>query len=224
MKDAFVGIIYTSFGSAPAEPRGPVVWAGGATGYSTEQHKNRVNSSEPSTNQHTTLNFKFFAAQPSTSSSPLFLSLSAAVSTAVARTMSSTEGTGAASGETSAAGAPPVAAAAPAVVAESSSNGAAATTASAAASEAAAPAGKKSPAKPAAAAAPTPAPASTPAPAPPQQLADHNNGNDISAANEEAEERMITEEYKVWKKNTPFLYDVVMTHALEWPRCERVYV
>lgn len=30
---------------------------------------------------------------------------------------------------------------------------------------------------------------------------------------------MITEEYKVWKKNTPFLYDVVMTHALEWPRC-----
>ena len=28
---------------------------------------------------------------------------------------------------------------------------------------------------------------------------------------------MISEEYKVWKKNTPFLYDVVMTHALEWP-------
>lgn len=35
---------------------------------------------------------------------------------------------------------------------------------------------------------------------------------------EQAEERIITEEYKVWKKNTPFLYDVVMTHALEWPR------
>ncbi|CAM9242724.1 unnamed protein product, partial [Ectocarpus sp. 8 AP-2014] len=47
----------------------------------------------------------------------------------------------------------------------------------------------------------------------------HNNSNDVSAANEEAEEKMITEEYKVWKKNTPFLYDVVMTHALEWPRC-----
>lgn len=57
------------------------------------------------------------------------------------------------------------------------------------------------------------------APALPQALADHNKGNDVSAANEEAEERMITEEYKVWKKNTPFLYDVVMTHALEWPRC-----
>ena len=25
------------------------------------------------------------------------------------------------------------------------------------------------------------------------------------------------EEYKIWKKNTPFLYDLVVTHALEWP-------
>ena len=31
------------------------------------------------------------------------------------------------------------------------------------------------------------------------------------------EEQMINEEYKIWKKNTPFLYDLVMTHALEWP-------
>ncbi|PAV75050.1 hypothetical protein WR25_06374 [Diploscapter pachys] len=31
------------------------------------------------------------------------------------------------------------------------------------------------------------------------------------------EERLINEEYKIWKKNTPFLYDMVMTHALEWP-------
>ncbi|RLW07888.1 hypothetical protein DV515_00003653 [Chloebia gouldiae] len=31
------------------------------------------------------------------------------------------------------------------------------------------------------------------------------------------EERVISEEYKIWKKNTPFLYDLVMTHALEWP-------
>ena len=31
------------------------------------------------------------------------------------------------------------------------------------------------------------------------------------------EEMMINEEYKIWKKNTPFLYDLVMTHALEWP-------
>ncbi|KAJ0967017.1 hypothetical protein J5N97_023934 [Dioscorea zingiberensis] len=25
------------------------------------------------------------------------------------------------------------------------------------------------------------------------------------------------EEYRVWKKNTPFLYDLVISHALEWP-------
>eukprot|EP00897_Mesotaenium_endlicherianum_P007597 jgi/Mesen1/6866/ME000351S05977 len=34
---------------------------------------------------------------------------------------------------------------------------------------------------------------------------------------DENEERMINEEYKIWKKNTPFLYDLVVTHALEWP-------
>lgn len=28
---------------------------------------------------------------------------------------------------------------------------------------------------------------------------------------------MINEEYKIWKKNSPFLYDLVVTHALEWP-------
>jgi histone-binding protein RBBP4 len=26
----------------------------------------------------------------------------------------------------------------------------------------------------------------------------------------------VEEEYKVWKKNAPFMYDLVMTHALEW--------
>jgi len=31
------------------------------------------------------------------------------------------------------------------------------------------------------------------------------------------EEKLINEEYKIWKKNTPFLYDLVQTHALEWP-------
>ena len=31
------------------------------------------------------------------------------------------------------------------------------------------------------------------------------------------EERLIDAEYKIWKKNTPYLYDLVMTHALEWP-------
>ncbi|KAJ1429970.1 WD40/YVTN repeat-like-containing domain superfamily [Sesbania bispinosa] len=33
----------------------------------------------------------------------------------------------------------------------------------------------------------------------------------------ESEERLINEEYKIWKKNSPFLYDLVITHALEWP-------
>lgn len=27
----------------------------------------------------------------------------------------------------------------------------------------------------------------------------------------------ISQEYKIWKKNTPFLYDQVLTHALTWP-------
>ena len=31
------------------------------------------------------------------------------------------------------------------------------------------------------------------------------------------EERLIDTEYKLWKKNTPYLYDFVMTHSLEWP-------
>lgn len=31
------------------------------------------------------------------------------------------------------------------------------------------------------------------------------------------EEKVINEEYKVWKKNSPFLYDLVITHALMWP-------
>uniref|UniRef100_A0A8I5N9G0 Histone-binding protein RBBP4-like N-terminal domain-containing protein n=1 Tax=Papio anubis TaxID=9555 RepID=A0A8I5N9G0_PAPAN len=40
---------------------------------------------------------------------------------------------------------------------------------------------------------------------------------DMEAAFEDAvEERVINEEYKIWKQNTPFLYDLVMTHALEW--------
>ena len=28
---------------------------------------------------------------------------------------------------------------------------------------------------------------------------------------------MINEEYKIWKKNTPFMYDFVITHALDCP-------
>jgi histone-binding protein RBBP4 len=39
----------------------------------------------------------------------------------------------------------------------------------------------------------------------------------MSEIEEETEDRIVNEEYKIWKKNTPFLYDLVMTHALEWP-------
>lgn len=46
--------------------------------------------------------------------------------------------------------------------------------------------------------------------------------NGIHAGNgpdaDEANAAMITnEEYKIWKKNSPYLYDLVVTHALEWP-------
>eukprot|EP01134_Creolimax_fragrantissima_P007935 CFRG7935T1 len=30
-------------------------------------------------------------------------------------------------------------------------------------------------------------------------------------------DKLVNEEHRVWKKNTPLLYDVVMTHALSWP-------
>jgi histone-binding protein RBBP4 len=42
-------------------------------------------------------------------------------------------------------------------------------------------------------------------------------GGDVQAATDVLEERMIDAEYKIWKKNTPFLYNMVMTHSLEWP-------
>ena len=27
----------------------------------------------------------------------------------------------------------------------------------------------------------------------------------------------IEEEYNIWKKNTPYLYDCVLTHMFDWP-------
>ncbi|KAJ2545153.1 Histone acetyltransferase type B subunit 2 [Coemansia sp. RSA 1933] len=43
----------------------------------------------------------------------------------------------------------------------------------------------------------------------PQQVDEHDRAA--------AEEKVINEEYKTWKKNSPFLYDLLVTHALEWP-------
>ena len=34
---------------------------------------------------------------------------------------------------------------------------------------------------------------------------------------DEVEEQMIFEEYKIWKKNAPFFYDTLYSHALTWP-------
>ena len=31
------------------------------------------------------------------------------------------------------------------------------------------------------------------------------------------ESQLLNEEYKIWKKNTPFLYDLVLTYLMEWP-------
>ena len=42
-------------------------------------------------------------------------------------------------------------------------------------------------------------------------------GNNAPEPADVLNERLIDEEYKIWKKNTPFLYDFVMTHSLEWP-------
>lgn len=49
----------------------------------------------------------------------------------------------------------------------------------------------------------------------PMEIAQNKvNGSEESEA---LEERLIDAEYKIWKKNAPYLYDFVMTHSLEWP-------
>jgi histone-binding protein RBBP4 len=35
--------------------------------------------------------------------------------------------------------------------------------------------------------------------------------------NDRVLDKLIEEEYRIWKKNSPFLYDFVITHALDWP-------
>ncbi|KAK1766219.1 WD40-repeat-containing domain protein [Phialemonium atrogriseum] len=43
---------------------------------------------------------------------------------------------------------------------------------------------------------------------------------DIEMGQEEdddQEQKLINEEYKTWKKNSPFLYDMILSTALEWP-------
>ncbi|KAK9452474.1 WD40-repeat-containing domain protein [Dipodascopsis uninucleata] len=52
----------------------------------------------------------------------------------------------------------------------------------------------------------------------------HLDDGDIEMENQEriveeniVSEKIINEEYKIWKKNSPFLYDLVISSALEWP-------
>lgn len=43
-------------------------------------------------------------------------------------------------------------------------------------------------------------------------------GKDEEEMRGEIEERLINEEYKIWKKNTPFLYDLVITPNSRIPK------
>ena len=52
-----------------------------------------------------------------------------------------------------------------------------------------------------------------------EQLIDTNRIATIDEDREDEirEEKVINEEYKTWKKNSPFLYDLMLSTALEWP-------
>jgi histone-binding protein RBBP4 len=39
----------------------------------------------------------------------------------------------------------------------------------------------------------------------------------LQTEDDETEQKLINEEYKTWKKNSPFLYDMILSTALEWP-------
>ena len=39
----------------------------------------------------------------------------------------------------------------------------------------------------------------------------------VNNEDEVTEQKIINEEYKIWKKNAPFLYDLMLSTALDWP-------
>ncbi|PWA40178.1 transducin family protein / WD-40 repeat family protein [Artemisia annua] len=41
--------------------------------------------------------------------------------------------------------------------------------------------------------------------------------NDTTTGGGGSEDYQVEEEFSVWRKNTPFLYDLVISHSLEWP-------
>ena len=40
---------------------------------------------------------------------------------------------------------------------------------------------------------------------------------DLVETCDEIEQQKVMEEYKIWKKNSPFFYDTMYSHALTWP-------
>jgi histone-binding protein RBBP4 len=40
---------------------------------------------------------------------------------------------------------------------------------------------------------------------------------ELNPEDAETEQKIINEEYKTWKKNAPFLYDLILSTALDWP-------
>ncbi|KAK7966336.1 Histone acetyltransferase type B subunit 2 [Apiospora hydei] len=51
----------------------------------------------------------------------------------------------------------------------------------------------------------------------PAQVAEDPDVNMTGQDSEDEEQRLINEEYKTWKKNAPFLYDMILSTALTWP-------
>ncbi|KKF96474.1 Histone acetyltransferase type B subunit 2 [Ceratocystis fimbriata CBS 114723] len=51
----------------------------------------------------------------------------------------------------------------------------------------------------------------------PSASLDNQTANLSIEEQEQEAQRVINEEYKTWKKNSPFLYDMVLSTALEWP-------
>ncbi|KAK3997600.1 WD40-repeat-containing domain protein [Cladorrhinum sp. PSN332] len=53
--------------------------------------------------------------------------------------------------------------------------------------------------------------------APPADVVDDVDVNMDDQDDADQEQKLINEEYKTWKKNSPFLYDMILSTALEWP-------
>ncbi|KIW98616.1 uncharacterized protein Z519_00277 [Cladophialophora bantiana CBS 173.52] len=46
---------------------------------------------------------------------------------------------------------------------------------------------------------------------------DNMSDQELNKEDAETEQKIINEEYKTWKKNAPFLYDMILSTALDWP-------